>query len=405
MNNRVRKILTVIALSGFGLLTTAQNHSHFFLKGVAALMQKQYTESVYLLGEAIRLNNTDEKYFLKRAEAFYNLGQYNEAISDYSEANSLKAEIADYGLARVYAQTGDFKNAILYLTRHLESEYRNPSSVIKKDPAFEQLKYTDEWHDLWQKEWYDNFDKITEEAEYYLGKGKLESALEYVNNNFSGYQKEPGYYALRARIYAMKENYASAIADYSTAISLNKNVPAFYFNRGMAYLKAEKYKNAVDDFTKGLKISPENFEYYINRAQAFAGLSDYSSAIKDAAYYLEFFNDDQQAIFSCGEYYYQNADYLNALKYFNKNLKNDPSNPEYYKARGKTYLQTKTFNYAINDLAMSLDLKPDDGETYLYMGLAKYETGNKDEACSDFQKAIRLGNKMALKYSIDYCGR
>ncbi len=405
MNKIVKKIFLVIGASAFGLLTIAQSHTQFFLKGVAALMQKQYNESVSMFTEAIRLNNTSEKYYLMRAEAFLFLGQFNDAINDYNEANSLKTGIADYGLSRTYAKSGDYKNALLYLQRHLESLYRNPSSVIKKDDAFAQFKYTDEWHDLWQKDWHSNFDKLTEEVDYYIRKGDIESALEYLNNSYSDYQKEPCYYALRAKLYALKENYAAAIADYSAALSLNKDSSSYYFSRGLAYLKSEKYKNAIDDFTRGLKLSPENFEFYLTRANAFAGLSDFSSAIKDVEFYLGFFTEDQKAIFSCGEYYYQNADYLNALKYFNKNLKIDSANPEYFKARGKTYLQTKTFNYAINDLAMSLDLKPDDGETYLYMGLAKYGSGNKDDACSDFQKAIRLGNKLALKYSIDYCGK
>lgn len=405
MNKELKKIIALFVASAFGLLTIAQSHTQLYLRGVAALMQKKYNESVTIFTEAIRLNNTSEKYYLMRAEAFLNLGQFNEAINDYHEANSLKPGIADYGLARTYAQAGDYKNALLYLQRHLESTFRNPSSVIRKDGAFAQFKYTNEWHDLWQKEWYSNFDKLAEEVDYYIGKGNTESALEYVNNSFSDYQKEPGYYALRAKLYALKENYAAAIADYSAAISLNKNSSSYYFSRGLAYLKSEKYKNAVDDFSKGLKLSPENFEFYLTRANAWAGLSDFSSAVKDVEFYLGFFPEDQPAIFLCGEYYYQNADYLNALKCFNKNLGNDQSNPEYFKARGKTYLQTKTYNYAINDLAMSLDLKPDDGETYLYMGLAKYGSGNKDEACSDFQKALRLGNKLALKYSIDYCGK
>ena len=64
---------------------------------------------------------------------------------------------------------------------------------------------------------------------------------------------------------------------------------------------------------------------------------------------------------------------------------------------------TKTYQYAIYDLTMSLDLDPTDGETYLYLGIARMESGDKTAACSDFQKAQRLGEARALRYIIDYC--
>jgi tetratricopeptide (TPR) repeat protein len=242
-------------------------------------------------------------------------------------------------------------------------------------------------------------------VDYLIRKKTPEIALEYMNPLLPAFQKRAEYFALRADVYMLEENYAAAVADYSMALSLDKNEPEYYFNRGQAFLRSEKFRNATDDFSKGLRLEPAQFEFYLERAQAYAGLSDYKAAVSDAVFYLDFFPEDQQAISLCGELNYQNEDYINALKCFNRNMKSDPNNADYYKARGKTYLKTKTYTYAISDLAMSLDLKPDDGETYLYMGLAKYETGDKEGACSDLQKAQRFGNTLALKYSIEYCGK
>ncbi|MBN1414597.1 MAG: hypothetical protein JW973_05820 [Bacteroidales bacterium] len=397
-----------IACFGFTLVFTsviaAQSPGTFYLKGMAALLQNHHEDAVQFLSDAIDYNNDDERYYLGRAGAYLKLGKFDLAMDDFIEANSILPECGDLGLAKVYTATGDIEKAIHYLIRHLQSEFKCPESVITKDTAFDPLKLTDEWHDLWQQEWYNDFDRAVNEVEFLVRKKGTEDALEYLNTIMPAFQKKAEYYALRARVYEMKENYAAAVADYSMALSLDKNKPDYYFERGVVFLKSARYRNAVDDFSKGLRFEPDKFAFYLERARANAGLMDYQAAINDVDFYLTFFSDDQQAVSLCGEMNYLNNDFLKALKYFNINLKNDPDNPEYYKARGKTYLKTKTYTYAINDLSMSLDLKPDDGETYLYLGLAKYETGDSEGACSDLQKAQRYGNTLALKYSIEYCG-
>jgi tetratricopeptide (TPR) repeat protein len=404
MNKHVKKIcLTSFVIFIFCCLSAQVDE--MYLKGVAALIKQQYEEASLYLSNAIDRNNSDDRYYLKRAESYLYQGKFELAVSDYEEANSIKPECGDIGLARTYTQLGDYPKAFLFLNRNLQSEYRVPESLLKKDPAFDPLKQKDEWHDLWQQDWYNDLEKLTAEVEYQIRKGNPEAGIKYLDDNLSAFIKASGFYALRARVYYLQENYAAAVADYSIAISLNKIDPELYFNRGMAFLRSNNFRNAADDFSRGLKTEPDRFEFYLERARAYTGLMEYNTALKDAEFYLMFFNDDQQAITLCGEISYQNQDYINALKYFNKNLKSDQNNPDYYKARGKTYLKTKTFTYAINDLSMALDLKPDDGEAYLYLGLAKYETGDKVGACSDLQKAQRYGNTLALKYILEYCGK
>jgi len=71
----------------------------------------------------------------------------------------------------------------------------------------------------------------------------------------------------------LEGNYAAAVADYSMALSLDKNEPEYYFSRGQAFLRSEKFRNATDDFSKGLRMEPAKFEFYLERARANAGLS------------------------------------------------------------------------------------------------------------------------------------
>jgi tetratricopeptide (TPR) repeat protein len=401
----MKKFLFLVFNGWMALTLSAQSPDLLYVKGMAELIKGNYNNAILSLTDAIDHNNSDERYYLNRADASRKLGKLDQALEDYEEANSILPDCGDLGIARTYAAKGDAGKAFQYLTNHLRSGFRLPESFLTKDPALDPLKQTDEWQNLWQQEWYDDFDKAKEEVDYLTRKKTPEMALDYLNPLMPTFQARAEYYVLRAGLYMQKENYAAAIADYSMALKLDKNKPEYYFNRGLAFLNSEKFKDASDDFSKGLRLEPAGFEYYLERAKAYAGLSDYKAAVGDAEFYLGYFPEDQKAVSLCGELNYQNEDYINALKCFNRNLLSDPNNPDYYKARGKTYLKTKTYTYAINDLSQALDLKPDDGETYLYLGLAKYETGNKEEACSDLQKAQHFGNTLALKYSIEYCGR
>ncbi len=398
-----RIIIIAIALLNACMLP-GQTPDQFYLKGMAALRQDRAEEAVTMLTDAIGRNNSDERYYLGRAEAYFKLKKYDLAGRDYEEAGSIAPESENLGLARVYAVTGDDEKALARLKLHLQSGYRLPQAAIAKDPAFASLHEKDGWHDLWQQEWYSGIEKAGAEVEYFLKKKDTDGALDFLNANLGILQKESRCFALRAGVYALQENYAAAAADYSMALSLDKTDPDVWFSRGAVWLHSAKYKNAAEDFTRGLRADPARFEFYLARARAYAGLRDYNAAVNDVKTYLEYFADDQNATALCGEMHFLNGDYINALKYFNKNLKADPDNPACHKARGKTYLKTKTYAYAINDLSMSLDLKPDDGETWMYLGLAKYETGEKEEACSCLQKAQQYGFAEAVRYWVEYCG-
>jgi tetratricopeptide (TPR) repeat protein len=289
------------------------------------------------------------------------------------------------------------------LTKHLSSDFRLPEDSIKKDQSFDALQSTDEWFALWQNEWYGNEEKVITEAGYYSGKHLYDEVISYLNAEIVKVPVNTDLIACRGKIYLQQENYAAAIADYSTVIKLDKEENSYYENRGIAYLKAERFKEAEADFSRAIKNNAVNFTLYLLRAKAFAGLKAWENSIKDVQLYLIYFENDQQAIYQCGEYYFQSEDYISALKCFNINLKDDPNNSLYYKARGKTYVKTSTYNYAMSDLAMSLDLNPDDPETWMYMGIAKIRSNAREDGCSDLEKSRQMGNAEALQYIIDLC--
>jgi tetratricopeptide (TPR) repeat protein len=412
--NRVILIFLFIALVlSQGL--KAQTPDAGFLSGCAFFKNGNYAKALESFSIAISRNNADERYFLYRGRVLLELQDYENAMKDFAEANEILPGIGDIWLAKGNALAGDADKAMAFLKSHLSSVFRLPEDSIKKDPAFESLHSSQGWYALWEQEWYNDQEKAMQEAGYYIKKNQPDKAISYLDEQVVKPQPVPGLFALRGKVYLEQGNYAAAIADYTSALNLEKNgghgqqfsplnpEESYYYNRALAYLGAARFKDAVADFNKVLREFPENFEGYLKRAEAYAGMEDFQSARKDVLLYLNYFSNDQNAVFRCGEYFYDAGDYMNALKYFNINLKDDPTNGLYFKARGKTYLKTATYKYAVSDLSMSLDLNPGDGETWMYLGLAKIQSGDKVNGCSDLHKAQQLGNTEVLKYIVDNC--
>ena len=399
MKKLVSIIVFVTALMG----SNAREPDNLYCRGVADLQKGNYSESIDFLTSAIKLEPDNALPYLRRGEAYYQLNLLDNALNDFHEGNMLDKNKASFWLAKTYARLGNEEKSLFYLREHLNSEYHLKERIIKKDSAFDKLQYADGWYVLWQENWYTPEEEIEDEVDYMLHKEQYLDALTLLNDKISESENSNILYACRAKVYARLENYKGAVADWDNAIALERNIRDYYTERGKAYFKLGKFEYAAEDFTRVLRMDPADFPLYVERANAFAQSKKYDLAIKDAETYLGYFGNSQEAISLCGDLYYLNENYIEALKFYNRNLALDKTKHEYYKARGRTYLKTGTYRYAINDLSMALDLFPNDGETYLLKGIARFESGDAEGACSDWNKARKLGEMKAVEYLLKYC--
>jgi tetratricopeptide (TPR) repeat protein len=402
-NSRLLAIVAMLVMIASCNQAFTQAPDEDYLSGCASVLKGDYGKAVESFSSAILHNNADERLFIKRGESLLNLKDFEGALNDFMEANAIYPGVADLWLARCYALSGDTENAITFLTSHLKSEFRLPADSIKKDLVFDQLQTTPEWYTLWQHEWYNEEEKVVAEFQYFRKKKLFEEAGALLTSEMNKSSENKVLFALRGKLSLDQENYAASIVDFSTALNLDRNFMTVYPQRAVAYYKAGRFKDAVSDFTKAIRNDPAGFHLYLQRAEAYAGMQSWEPAIKDMLFYLKYFESNQQALHQCGEYYYESGDYINALKCFNRNLKDDSNNSNYYKSRGKTYLKTATYRYAISDLSMSLDLNPDDAETWMFLGIAKLQSGDRENGCSDLEKARKMGESRSLKYIIENC--
>lgn len=127
----------------------------------------------------------------------------------------------------------------------------------------------------------------------YTDQGKLDEGIEDLSNWLWFGNKNDEISKLLAELYQRRaadrfarEQYTSAVDDYTSAINLLPDRAELYLMRGSVYLTQQE-KSALADAEKALSIEPENIQARRLRAQARSMGADYAGAVEDFSLVLK----------------------------------------------------------------------------------------------------------------------
>jgi len=89
-----------------------------------------------------------------------------------------------------------------------------------------------------------------------------------------------------------KEEYSSAVENYSKALELKNNNLRALFYRALSFMKLEKQESAINDFTKLIELKPDAYEAYFYRANARSAEPTYDRLTKAIVDYTTVINND-----------------------------------------------------------------------------------------------------------------
>ena len=157
--------------------------------------------------------------------------------------------------------------------------------------------------------------------------------------------------------------YIDALNSYNKAIEINPLDYTYFLNRGDTYFKLKKYRSAISDYNSSLKMNPNESYIYLNMALSKLQLKDYEGAIQN----------------------YTTAINNHSLGGINWNLSDG------YFNRAFAYSRLKYYKKAIYDYSEVIKLEPYNDFAYFNRGIEKYNLGEFEGACIDFEKSISLG--------------
>ena len=225
---------------------------------------------------------------------------------------------------------------------------------------------------------------------YFIGTGEVNRAIKDYDEAIELRPDDADIYCGRGLVYAKKGEFDRAIEDYNRAIKFKPDHANAYYCRGIAYFNKGDHDRALKDFDKVIELKPNYGEAYFNRALAYENKGDLDRALKDFDKAIKLKRDFADAYSGRGLAYSQKGDHDRALKDFDKAIELRPDDAEIYCGRALAYENKGDHDRAIKGYDKAIELKPDDAEIYCDRALAYENKGDLDRALKDFGKAIKL---------------
>ena len=255
-------LLTVLEDRGDTYLIVTYNGHRGVVEKVNAV---KIIESADIYTELIQKNPTDGRLFTLRASAWWALKQHQKALDDFDRAIKLgyDAPHAYSSRGMFHAAMGDFDEAI-----------QDYTTALKRDKEKE------------------DFSPLLNRAAVYMTLQKFPDAIADYDEVIQRKPDLASAYQQRAVAHKLSGNLEKAVADFDKAIELSpKNVSAL-MSRGFVHFQQSDHKRAVEDFAAVIEIEPRAAAAYNNRGfnlqklgKTTEALADYNKAIELAPDY------------------------------------------------------------------------------------------------------------------------
>jgi tetratricopeptide (TPR) repeat protein len=315
---------------------------------------------------AVSVNAQNAKKFFKTGEDFYEAGNYNDAISQFSNALSINPEYKDAYIKRgcAYEETKDFQKAYDDFNRALTFDLKDENIYyhIGKD-LYELGKYKEALSMLHRATFFDK--KMVEAYQYkILALLKLEQGLDAikVSDSALALQGSAYNYYLCGLVNETLKSDQKAEWDYLKSIKENKKYIDGYVALANIQVTLNKPEEAIANCNEALKLDPNSRKALIARSKVFVKKVDYRNGIDDISRAIFLSPNDEELFYIRGRYYQDFSQQQNAINDFNKVILINPNNADAFYQRARSNEEIANFPAAIKDYQALVKISEFDGK-------------------------------------------
>lgn len=402
-------------------------------RGQALVGMKEYDAAIEEFKLALDLDENFVPALLARGAMYLeveNPENYPVALADFQKAikSQRNNPLAQFGLGKALALTGNYQAAIGPLTRAIEAAPENAEAyrlrgtayagVFKNKESLEDLNKAIELNPS-DHESYFTLAAIQSRNENYYG------AIENFGKAIEHYKpKDPSDelpfiqgYITRANAYmemakkleeeqAKKDAYTAAIAEAEKVLSAVDEKNPYHagiratalYTRGLGERMLGQLQKAVHSFSEAIELNPEFAEAYYRRGICYHYLHDDKLAIADFVEASSINFADPRSNLWEGFTHAKMGNFREALRaYSNAIAASDRFTPAYLN-RGLAYMANGEYEKALADFNEAVRLEPANPDYYFKRGLAFEALGNWEKAAESYASAVEFSDKHAAAY-------
>ena len=224
----------------------------------------------------------------------------------------------------------------------------------------------------------------------YANKGQYGLALADYKSALDMDKKFAEAFNNRGNLYVAMGQYENALRDFEEVQRIKPGYADTHYNRGILHLKKNQIDAAIADFSKAIDIDPDNADYFNNRGVALSIKGEYEKSFADFNQALRLNQNLAEAYFNRGRIYKIHRQYYPAIMNFTEALNIKPAYVDARINRGMAFAALDKFNLAIADFSYVLQVDPKHVSALNNLGLVLKEMGRYEESAEQYRKILQI---------------
>ena len=234
--------------------------------------------------------------------------------------------------------------------------------------------------------------------------GKLDSALAEVDRTIALDATLAKAFKLRGDIHQHKRDFTAAMDDYKLSEKLDDTDPRLYVSRSALRITDGNYKAGLRDADKAIELDPKDADAWYNRAWALFQGKDEDAALKSVRKALDFQPQFPEALYLSGVIKGAQYNEKDGVVEIEQALAMKPSIPGALMSMAVLLFESKRYEEAIPKFTEVIAHDTTElVNAYYYRADSYYNLGDKEHACEDWLKSMRMGDKDAAYIKRNYC--